>query len=254
MSDVALTISNLRIEVAGNGADIVDEVNLTIAPGEVLGLVGESGSGKTTVGLAVLGHARRGVKLAVRRCVDRRGVDARTRRCCAASCTRPTRDVCAAGSVDRAQPGAANRQTNHRGPRVPQLRRQRRGAQGPRGRGDERGRAAQHAGVPSPLPAPTVRRPATTGRAGNGVCVPARGDRARRADHRPRRQHASTCVDHDSRTVPCPQGGRAVRHARPRSRCHPCRSGRGDVCRTNRRAGSCRGAVRQSVRIRTRGT
>ncbi len=62
--DVAVTISNLRIEVAGSGADIVDDVNLTIAPGEVLGLVGESGSGKTTVGLAVLGHARRGVKLA----------------------------------------------------------------------------------------------------------------------------------------------------------------------------------------------
>ena len=60
----ALTIRNLRIEVANSGVDIVDEVNLTIAPGEVLGLVGESGSGKTTVGLAVLGHARRGVHLA----------------------------------------------------------------------------------------------------------------------------------------------------------------------------------------------
>jgi len=64
MSTAAVTITDLRIEVAGSGADIVDEVNLTIAPGEVLGLVGESGSGKTTVGLAVLGHARRGVKLA----------------------------------------------------------------------------------------------------------------------------------------------------------------------------------------------
>jgi peptide/nickel transport system ATP-binding protein len=62
--DVALTIHDLRIEVAESGADIVDDVNLTIAPGEVLGLVGESGSGKTTVGLAVLGHARHGVKLA----------------------------------------------------------------------------------------------------------------------------------------------------------------------------------------------
>ncbi|MGZ4806650.1 MAG: ABC transporter ATP-binding protein [Ilumatobacteraceae bacterium] len=62
--DKALTISNLRIEVAGSGFDIIDDVNLHIAPGEVLGLVGESGSGKTTVGLAVLGHARRGVKLA----------------------------------------------------------------------------------------------------------------------------------------------------------------------------------------------
>src|SRR4051794_2337639 len=64
MTKVAVSIKNLRIEVAGNGADIVDQINLSIAPGEVLGLVGESGSGKTTVGLAVLGHARRGVKLA----------------------------------------------------------------------------------------------------------------------------------------------------------------------------------------------
>jgi peptide/nickel transport system ATP-binding protein len=36
-------------------------VTLEIRRGEVLGLVGESGSGKTTVGLAVLGHARKGV-------------------------------------------------------------------------------------------------------------------------------------------------------------------------------------------------
>ena len=60
----AVTISQLRLDVAGVGHDIVDQVNLSIAPGEVLGLVGESGSGKTTVGLAVLGHARRGVKIA----------------------------------------------------------------------------------------------------------------------------------------------------------------------------------------------
>jgi peptide/nickel transport system ATP-binding protein len=64
MTNVAVSITDLRIDVAGSGKDIVDDVNLSIAPGEVLGLVGESGSGKTTVGLAVLGHARRGVKLA----------------------------------------------------------------------------------------------------------------------------------------------------------------------------------------------
>ncbi|MFZ2441031.1 MAG: dipeptide/oligopeptide/nickel ABC transporter ATP-binding protein, partial [Ilumatobacteraceae bacterium] len=56
-----LAIRNLRLDVAQSGNDIVDEVTLTIARGEVLGLVGESGSGKTTVGLAVLGHARKGV-------------------------------------------------------------------------------------------------------------------------------------------------------------------------------------------------
>ena len=65
MSDTAtLAISGLRIEVASSGHDIVDQVDLAIAPGEVLGLVGESGSGKTTVGLSVLGHARKGVRIA----------------------------------------------------------------------------------------------------------------------------------------------------------------------------------------------
>ena len=59
-----LLITDLRLEVSSSGRDIVDEVNLTVSPGEVLGLVGESGSGKTTVGLAVLGHTRRGVQIA----------------------------------------------------------------------------------------------------------------------------------------------------------------------------------------------
>lgn len=60
----ALRIEGLRIEVTSTGHDIVDEVDLTIAPGEVLGLVGESGSGKTTIGVAILGHVRRGVRIA----------------------------------------------------------------------------------------------------------------------------------------------------------------------------------------------
>ncbi|MFZ9629336.1 MAG: ABC transporter ATP-binding protein [Ilumatobacteraceae bacterium] len=59
----ALTIRGLRIDVADTGSDIVDDVDLVIRRGEVLGLVGESGSGKTTVGLSVLGHGRRGVRL-----------------------------------------------------------------------------------------------------------------------------------------------------------------------------------------------
>jgi peptide/nickel transport system ATP-binding protein len=57
-------VSDLRIELTESGFDIVDEVTISIAAGEVLGLVGESGSGKTTVGMALLGYCRRGGKVA----------------------------------------------------------------------------------------------------------------------------------------------------------------------------------------------
>jgi peptide/nickel transport system ATP-binding protein len=63
----ALEVVDLRVELEDAGdeerIDIVDEVSFHVDAGEVLGLVGESGSGKTTVGLAVLGHTRRGVRV-----------------------------------------------------------------------------------------------------------------------------------------------------------------------------------------------
>jgi peptide/nickel transport system ATP-binding protein len=48
-----------RCEVA-----IVKDVSFRIEPGEVLALIGESGSGKTTIGLALMGYARRGCRIA----------------------------------------------------------------------------------------------------------------------------------------------------------------------------------------------
>lgn len=58
----ALEARGLRVELRG-GTPIVDGVDLTLAPGRVLGLVGESGSGKTTTALALLGFARRGTRI-----------------------------------------------------------------------------------------------------------------------------------------------------------------------------------------------
>ena len=60
-------VKDLRVVAqAAGGAQtaIVKDVSFRIEPGEVLALIGESGSGKTTIGLALMGYARRGCRIA----------------------------------------------------------------------------------------------------------------------------------------------------------------------------------------------
>ena len=151
---------------------------------------GESGSGKTTVGLSLLGHARRGLEIAggsvllgdddiltmdearaaaparlagllrpagpgLRRSTPRCGSG-----CSCARCSRPTARDHEATTDER----------------IAELMREVALPDDPR--------------LPAPLPARALGRPAAAGRARDGVRQPAAPDRARRADHRPRRHDA----------------------------------------------------------------
>ena len=61
-----LEIQDLCIEghYDNQWSPIVQNINLTLKPGEVLGLIGESGAGKSTIGLAAMGYTRQGCRLA----------------------------------------------------------------------------------------------------------------------------------------------------------------------------------------------
>ena len=59
-----LEVSGLRVEVENGGTPVVEDVGFSLARGELLGLVGESGCGKSTVSMALMGFARRGLRIA----------------------------------------------------------------------------------------------------------------------------------------------------------------------------------------------
>jgi len=66
VSDLLLEMRKLRVEARGaDGATnrIVNDVDLKLERGEVLGLIGESGAGKSTIGLAAMAFARTGCRI-----------------------------------------------------------------------------------------------------------------------------------------------------------------------------------------------
>ena len=64
--DVLLEIRDLKIEGYSDEKwiEIVHGIDLTLHKGEIMGLIGESGAGKSTIGLAAMGYARDGCRIA----------------------------------------------------------------------------------------------------------------------------------------------------------------------------------------------
>ncbi|MGV2288619.1 ABC transporter ATP-binding protein [Trinickia sp. YCB016] len=67
LSSNLVEVRGLRVVGSSEGrpeTTIVHDIDFTVARGEVLALIGESGSGKTTIALSLMGHARRGCRIA----------------------------------------------------------------------------------------------------------------------------------------------------------------------------------------------
>jgi peptide/nickel transport system ATP-binding protein len=60
--DLILELEQLRVETI-TGRVLVDNVDVTLKRGEILGLIGESGAGKSTIGLASMAYARAGMRI-----------------------------------------------------------------------------------------------------------------------------------------------------------------------------------------------
>jgi peptide/nickel transport system ATP-binding protein len=63
LAATGLRVTGLTVVSRSRRTPIVEDVSFELLPGQVLGMVGESGSGKSTVAVALLGLARRGLEI-----------------------------------------------------------------------------------------------------------------------------------------------------------------------------------------------
>ena len=231
-----IAIEDLRIGLTARpGVDVVDDIDLVLRPGEVVGLVGESGSGKTTVGTALLGYTRAGAAIERGKILfedkDVLGLPwQQVRQLRGEEIAYVPQDPAV-----RPEPRHPHRPADRGADGAARPRHRREPAPGCARRAG-RGGPAQRRRVPAPLLPPALRRPGAARRAGDGLPAQAQGARARRAHHRSRRHHPGHGAADDGRAVPHPRRRRPLRHPRPgRDRQHR-RPGRGDVRRPDRRA------------------
>lgn len=55
---MSLTITSLVVSIGSSNKPIIDDISLTIPPGNIVGLMGPNGSGKSTLAYTLMGHPR----------------------------------------------------------------------------------------------------------------------------------------------------------------------------------------------------
>ena len=182
-----LEVKDLRIQLALDRAEVVGDVSFSVRAAELLGLVGESGSGKTTVALALLGHARRGLDIAA----GEIRLDGENLLELKAGELRELRGAKVAYVPQ--DPSAALDPTLRIGFQLREALRVHPGAvddvEAAHKRGPARVEARLHARDAEAVPPSALRRSTAAGGTRHGVRLPAVTHRSRRADDRPRRVH-----------------------------------------------------------------
>ena len=178
-----LVVEDLGVDLTGKDVDVVDDIDLVLKPGEVVGLVGESGSGKTTVGTSLLNYSRAGAFISSGKVLlEGRDVLGMT--------WQEVRKIRGEEIAYVPQdPASALNPAIRIGKQIVELmqlrnigtagvahagRARRSGGSGP----------AQRRRVPQPLRPPALGRPGAARRAGDGLPAQAQGAGARRADDR----------------------------------------------------------------------